>query len=118
MSQPLNDSPKNDAGTIELCVGERHRLLMDPRRRLTIDLLAGTTDRIDLEQLAAGIAARESGTDGGDESAVEHVATELHHVHLPMMAEMDVLEYDPQSRVVASSGVTIDSVAPTNYFDS
>ena len=82
---------------------DRHRLLTSERRRLTLDILEGTGTAVDLEELGRGIVAREDGIDAVDEEAVLRVAIALHHVHLPLIAEMGVLEYDPTTRVVRSS---------------
>ena len=84
---------------VELTVQEHHRLLAAERRRLALDILADETAIVDLEDLAAEIAAREVGPDA-DGEAVERVALSLHHVHLPHMADVGVLDYDPRTKIV------------------
>ena len=87
----------------DLRPADRHRVLTSERRRLTLDILAGTGAAVERVELARGIVAREDGIDAVDEDAILHVAITLHHVHLPLIAELGVLAYDPESRVVLSS---------------
>ncbi|WP_312909471.1 DUF7344 domain-containing protein [Natronosalvus caseinilyticus] len=115
MSQP--NMMDERARSIDLTTSDRHRLLADDRRRLVLDILAGTTTPVDLEELAAGVAAREEGVDTPDEEGADRVATTLHHHHLPKMADMHVLEYDSETNVIAPSGVALEDVRP-DYFDS
>lgn len=68
----------------DLSRSERYRLLASERRRDAISELAGASAPVELEDLAAHLA-------NGDEAETR---IELHHVHLPMMAEMGILEYD------------------------
>lgn len=109
MSQPTNQTTDTGPRTPTLAEGERHRLLAAERRRLAVDLLAKRDSAIELEDLAAGIAAREEGLDV-DEETVRRVATALHHVHLPRMAESDVLDYDYEARRIDPAGERIDAV--------
>jgi hypothetical protein len=57
---------------------------------------------VDLENLAAAIARHETDGDVIDEKAIEQVAITLHHTHLPMMGELGVIDYDPDSTIVES----------------
>lgn len=79
----------------DLPESEYYRVLAAQRRRVALDVLAGRTAPVDLEELAAAIAARE--LDGGDagEGPVRRTAISLHHVHLPMLSETGVIDYDP-----------------------
>lgn len=93
----------NSVGLIDsehLTDTERHDVLASERRRTVLDVLAGRATQVDLEDLAATVAARESGVDEDDPRAVERVAVSLHHNHLPRMAELDVLDYDAASNRV------------------
>ncbi|WP_254524654.1 DUF7344 domain-containing protein [Natrinema caseinilyticum] len=76
----------------------RHRLLEAKRRRMTLDILTGVTATVELSELAAGIVAREGGVDAVTDDAVSDVQISLHHVHLPMMAELGVIDYDASTR--------------------
>jgi|AntDeeMinimDraft_4_1070355.scaffolds.fasta_scaffold00003_201 hypothetical protein len=81
------------------------RLIAVERRWLVLDVLGGQTTPVELEELAAGIAAREDGNGAADEKAIERVAITLHHTHLPKLADLGVLHYDPESRRVDPDGV-------------
>lgn len=94
-SKRAHDGPTEAA---ELTEDDRHRLLAAERRRIALDVLAERTVPVDLETLAAAVAARE--TDDPDEptgDAVERVAVTLHHAHLPRMADYGVIDYDRES---------------------
>lgn len=87
---------------------DRHRLLASEQRRMALEILKGRTAPVDLEDLAAGIAGREDGADAADEEAVEHVAVQLHHAHLPKMAELGIIDYDPDTNRIKSCPVRSD----------
>ncbi|WP_331236472.1 DUF7344 domain-containing protein [Natronorarus salvus] len=99
MSQTMYTANESVLSGVELAPDERYSLLASARRRLALDLLAETTATLDLEEFAAGIVARE-GTIPADSDAIERVAISLHHVHLPALADADVLEYDPERRLI------------------
>lgn len=93
------DEPPNPGGRIaavELTESDRHRLLAAERRRLALDILAGRQSPVDLGALAEALAVRERTTDG-DPGTVEDVAVDLYHRHLPLMADLGVVEFDPQA---------------------
>lgn len=100
MSQSTNEPPHGRSGTGELTESDRHRLLGDERRRMTLDVLEQRQSPVTLEELATGIAGREGGMDGVDQETVERVAISLHHAHLPLMDDLDVVDYDPSTRRV------------------
>lgn len=108
MSLPTNETTDEDTSVVELAVSDRHGLLAADRRRLTLDILDGKTTAVELAELAAGIAAREGGIDAVDEESIERVAVSLHHIHLPKMDDLGVLDYDPEERTLDPPGVTID----------
>lgn len=95
----MNDRTAEALNTFELPPSERHRLLAAERRRLALDILTGTTSVVELEDLAAEIAAREDGTLTGDD-AIKRVGVSLHHVHLPQMDKMGILDYDPELHLI------------------
>ena len=97
MSQPTNETAITGSRRIELTESERHRLLSVERRRLVLDVLTGKSAPIDIESLAGGVAAREEGLDASEEETIQRVSVELHHIHLPLMTAMGVLEYDPDA---------------------
>lgn len=111
MPEYPSETSEGCEGTATLTASERHSLFAAHRRRVALDILAGRTDPVELEELAAEIAARENGRDAAEET-IERVAITLHHTHLPKMAEMGVLNYDSVSRRIDSRGVSIDSFSP------
>jgi len=81
----------------ELTRPERCELLADERRRAVLDSLDGQST-VELEPLARSVAA--SGDSGVTDDAVERLKWMLHHVHLPKMDDLGVLEYDTADHVV------------------
>ena len=95
------DGTHDYPSTVTLPDGERHRVLASDRRRHVLDIVATRSRPVALDSLAAAVLARE-GADPADGEAREHAAISLHHVHLPLLDDYDVLEYDAEeNRVVA-----------------
>lgn len=84
-------------GTAQLSESDRHRLLAAERRRVVLDVLAEESGPTTLFDLAGAVATRESTTDVPDPATVDRVAVSLHHTHLPKMAALGVVEYDPDT---------------------
>ncbi|MFP8955261.1 hypothetical protein ACLI4Y_00930 [Natrialbaceae archaeon A-CW3] len=93
------EKPSNEP---ELSTSDRHALLTSDRRRLILDVLSGTTTPIELEELAAGIAAREDGIDA-TKAAIRNVQIDLHHNHLPCLAAAGLIVYDADETLVDPS---------------
>lgn len=84
----------------ELNEDEQYRLLASPHRRAALAALADRSAPVDLEDLAREVVASEC-DDADDGACADEVAIRLHHVHLPKMVELGVLDYDPETaRVV------------------
>ncbi len=81
------------------------------RRSLTLDVLTGLETVVELSELAAGIGVRELGFDDADSATIERIAIDLHHVHLPALAEASPLEYDPSSRRIDPSGLEANAAS-------
>ena len=78
----------------------RYRVLAVERRRVTCDVLAACDEGpIPLDALADAVANRDPDVEDGDRAA-DDVATTLHHVHLPLLAEAGVLAYDADANLV------------------
>ena len=75
---------------------------------MTLDILAKRTEPIEIEALAAKIAAQETGGIVADGGAVVDIALALHHIHLPRMDDLGVIDYDPTTTRVESCSVPID----------
>lgn len=102
MVRSTRNGTETYAGAEHLPESEYHRLLAAERRRTTLDVVAESTAPVELEDLAATVAARETGRDVVDEEAVERVARSLHHSHLPKMDDLGVIDYDPDAARVES----------------
>lgn len=94
MTQSRNGVSGESRGTGTLSESEYHRLLSTDRRRHALDVLLDRSAPVDLEALATAVAEREDGLTASDEETIERVMTTLHHVHLPMMDEYDVIAYN------------------------
>jgi len=84
----------------DLTKTELHDLLAAERRHLVLEVLTDQSSSIAFEELVAEVATREDGLNAGDEEAKKHVEISLHRVHLPKMDSVDVLDYDPESRLI------------------
>lgn len=96
MSQTIPGGLAEASSANELTEDECYQLLAAEHRRLVLDVLAGQKTAAGLADLAADVATQ-AGADAADET---RIATALHHVHLPKMADLGVLEYDPETRVI------------------
>ena len=102
MNHVPTDVIRTYTGAKELSPSEGHRILAAERRRLALDYLADRTDPVDIEELAAAIAEREADENCHEDDTVRQVAVRLPPVHLPKMAEVGVIDYEPASSVVES----------------
>jgi hypothetical protein len=84
------DHPSWDAASV---------LLARPRRQDVLSVVAGRSGRLTVSELAAELRDRERSPvgDGRDRS----LPTELHHVDLPVLDDVGLVEYDPDGRTVA-----------------
>ena len=101
MSRTVSELPADSTSTVSLSKRERHDVLAAKQRRLTIDFLEGRSTSVDLAEVSAGIVALDDDVANTD-AAIERARIELHHVHLPKMSDVGVIEYDPRTRVVTS----------------
>jgi hypothetical protein len=99
MSGRFDDAGSNQESTISgNDETRRHRLLADARRRRVIEVLDGRHGTLTVAEVAESLAKREAADQTAD--AGGPLTTTLHHVHLPMLADGGVCEYDPQTRTV------------------
>ena len=77
--------------------------LADSRRRYVLHRLDESDPPLALPDLAAEIAARENGAPIDDLPAevVEAVYVSLYHAHVPKLADLNVVEYDPDRELVS-----------------
>ena len=64
-----------------------------------------------VDELAAGISDGESPPGERGRDAVDRIATEMHHTHLPRLAEAGYVEWDREDDVLRR-GPRFDEVAP------
>lgn len=95
MSHNADETPAHHASTVGLPACEYAGLFAAERRRLALDVLSERTVPVEIDELAAEIAAR-------GEGSPTDVVIDLHHSHLPKLDEADVVDYDPESHVVES----------------
>jgi hypothetical protein len=79
--------------TVEISEQDRCRLLADEQRRTLVSVLAGQTSPVTLTELATTLGAREPSPDGEPDTH-RTIEIRLHHVHLPLLAEVGVIDYD------------------------
>jgi len=97
MSQTTFSVTEEYPATTRLTSSDRHRLLQEDRRRLALEVLAEKRGPTDLTGLASDVAAREGAVDDETRKQIEIA---LHHVHLPKLAECDVIDYDPDTHQI------------------
>ena len=86
--------------TPTLSIDTLFAMLSDARRRYTLHHLLGSEDGVaDIGTLAERIAAWERATDRRDASVAD-VVIDLHHAHLPLLADVGLVEYDERSGAV------------------
>ena len=84
----------------DLTETERYQLLASERRRILTTILSAQSPPVDLETLAKKIAERDIAVETVDDDTVDQMMTILHHKHLPMMADMGILETDPETKQI------------------
>ena len=90
-----------NASTRPISIDEALRLLADRRRRQVLGYLRAHGDgAVSVDELAAAIADGTSSSGEGHEDAVHRTAIELHHAHLPKLADADLVDYDAADAAV------------------
>lgn len=106
MSKSYDKIADKSRGTVELTESDHYKLLAARHRRLALDVLAEQTSSITVRELASEIAEREHGS-ATDGDSIERIATQLHHIHLPVMVDLGVISYDSDSNRVTPPRVLI-----------
>lgn len=80
----------------------RYRLLADGQRRFVIESLRTASGSVDttLDELAAHLEGVAQRTGNEHVDSERELRTRLHHVHLPMLADAELLAYDAESKRV------------------
>ena len=86
----------------ELDETTRHRLLADEQRRFVIETLKTARSGVEttLEELATHVESVAQRTGGSEDPDCRSLRCRLHHVHLPMLDDVGLLEYDPKTKQV------------------
>lgn len=77
------------------------RVLASRERRAILEhFITNETDAAELEVLSRKLARLKVDTNDAESPPTETAKILLHHVHLPKLADCDLVEYDPRSGVV------------------
>ena len=93
-----NERTRSMHGKSNLSAMDRYRILADERRRLLLTNCASVSAPFEtsLGELASDLSVLEAGPGGA--AAKRDLLVQLHHVHLPMLEECGLLNYDPESK--------------------
>ena len=87
-----------------LSTGALFDALAAAERRLVLRFLSDCEFMVPLADLAAGAVARDANEDPAevvDGRTVERTKVQLHHVHVPALADAGLVDYDTRSKMVA-----------------
>ncbi len=84
----------------EIGESDVHDILRNDRRRMVLEQVAATSDAVTARELSEEIAARETGSDPPPRDARRSVYISLHQNHLPKLDDLDVVDYDDQTKAV------------------
>ena len=73
-------------------------LASDPRRRVLAHVQNTNEETVSLESLAEHVAATQ------DAGTLEQARIHLHHIHLPALAAVNLLDYDTDTRTIRYGG--------------
>lgn len=96
----------------ELPINDTLGALADPRRRDALSCVRDADEPLTLVRLARMITAREADAPPTEVSsdAIQQVYLSLYHIHLPKLADLDLLTYDEAEGIVR--GGETESLAP------
>ena len=94
MSTETASETSGERGRTDLSEDDRHRLLASATRRTLLDIFANESHPISLEEIAEMLVELEEPGEEVDDATIEIATIELHHKHLPVLAELDLIEYD------------------------
>lgn len=94
-------------GIESLTEGQRHELLANNVRRDVLAELHGIDQPIPLSDLAKAVL---DGQQRGQRRHVSSVEIELHHLHLPKLAQHGLIDYDASNREVRENHVKTNTL--------
>jgi type IV secretory pathway VirB4 component len=98
---------------VEIPLDELYRSVAHKRRRAVLYTIARRSVPIDLHTIAREVAIQEQ-PDNAEPVTVElteEVRTSLYHTHLPKLAELGLIEFDPEEMAVESIAGTVKPVS-------
>lgn len=95
----------DDHGTETLTETERHQLLSASKRRTAVSVLTDRSVPIGLRELATVVAAETTDSETLSEDTLQRTAAHLHHQHLPLMDDLNVIDYNTDTNTVESCNV-------------
>jgi len=98
MSKTKPDILGETERTATLNESHKHELLTSDRRRHALSALTSRMSPMELPDLAREVAEREAGPDPDCPDTLRRVQLTLHHIHLPKMDALGVIEYDPSTK--------------------
>lgn len=96
----------------ETALDEVYGALADERRRQVVSTLTHESVPIDVETLARRVTVREACADTAmvTEERIREVCLSLYHHHLPKLADVGLIEYDTEEKVVEGLADAVDPV--------
>lgn len=90
--------------TSDLSESDVYTVLANARRRETVRHLTTSNGTLTLGTLATEIAAEETGQSPPPQAAYDSVRSSLRQTHLPMLDDLGVVDYDPDTHVIRLRG--------------
>lgn len=84
---PADSGPRSSLDTV------------DKRQRLVLAVLQEASVPLSLADLAREIIVREGGS-SGDWDIIQRCQAELYHIHVPILADREMVEFDAQRKIV------------------
>lgn len=106
MTTNLEEIPHAVASNPELRASERHELLETKRRRIVLSVLTDARGAIDLADIARAVATQESGGGAVTDGDMKRIERMLHHIDLPILDAVGVIDYDEADHVVYAYGLS------------
>jgi len=97
---------------VEGALDEMYRSLVNERRRNLLCVLARTRGQTSVEKLTEAVANREQpdNPEWSEEELKDRIRISLYHNHLPVLAERELIEFDPDAMVVEDVADTVSLV--------
>lgn len=96
MTQTQNQSKTAYRALADLTETERHRLLTAPDRRILLKTLSTQSAPVQLETVARELVKSKTESET-TETSITKTKAKLHHTHLPLMDDLKILSYDPET---------------------